>query len=187
MERDHLRYCEELRIAEEAEDVRGEATALNNLGTICIDRKNYQKALMLFQRAVACLEPSDSVSPRPPEEHVSVYGNAASAARGLADWDMALEYSLVAECLSLRHDLKHDLEILRVGIAIVHRELGEVAFADHLTRAQLRLPEDLQALARMELHLQPLQQATAIVDKGPGRNDPCPCGSGRKYKKCCGV
>jgi hypothetical protein len=19
----------------------------------------------------------------------------------------------------------------------------------------------------------------------PGRNDPCPCGSGRKYKKCC--
>ena len=20
----------------------------------------------------------------------------------------------------------------------------------------------------------------------PGRNDPCPCGSGRKFKKCCG-
>ncbi len=24
------------------------------------------------------------------------------------------------------------------------------------------------------------------VDKGTGRNDPCPCGSGKKYKKCCG-
>ncbi len=24
------------------------------------------------------------------------------------------------------------------------------------------------------------------VDKLPGRNDPCPCGSGKKYKKCCG-
>ena len=22
--------------------------------------------------------------------------------------------------------------------------------------------------------------------KKPGRNDPCPCGSGLKYKKCCG-
>lgn len=22
--------------------------------------------------------------------------------------------------------------------------------------------------------------------RSPGRNDPCPCGSGRKYKKCCG-
>ena len=21
----------------------------------------------------------------------------------------------------------------------------------------------------------------------PGRNDPCPCGSGRKYKRCCGA
>jgi len=20
-----------------------------------------------------------------------------------------------------------------------------------------------------------------------GRNDPCPCGSGKKYKKCCGA
>ena len=27
-----------------------------------------------------------------------------------------------------------------------------------------------------------------IVRQGPkvGRNDPCPCGSGKKYKKCCG-
>ena len=22
--------------------------------------------------------------------------------------------------------------------------------------------------------------------QGVGRNDPCPCGSGKKYKKCCG-
>jgi hypothetical protein len=24
-----------------------------------------------------------------------------------------------------------------------------------------------------------------VAEPGPGRNDPCPCGSGRKYKKCC--
>ncbi|RME69279.1 MAG: hypothetical protein D6778_00735, partial [Nitrospirae bacterium] len=23
--------------------------------------------------------------------------------------------------------------------------------------------------------------------KKVGRNDPCPCGSGKKYKKCCGA
>ena len=23
-------------------------------------------------------------------------------------------------------------------------------------------------------------------DKKVGRNDPCPCGSGKKYKQCCG-
>jgi len=28
---------------------------------------------------------------------------------------------------------------------------------------------------------------TVIKDKLPGRNDPCICGSGKKYKKCCGA
>lgn len=33
-----------------------------------------------------------------------------------------------------------------------------------------------------------LRRDAAIADKNPvGRNDPCPCGSGRKFKKCCGA
>jgi SWIM/SEC-C metal-binding protein len=30
------------------------------------------------------------------------------------------------------------------------------------------------------------KQEAVKVDKVPGRNDPCICGSGNKYKKCCG-
>ena len=30
----------------------------------------------------------------------------------------------------------------------------------------------------------PVEQAKAAGT--PGRNDPCSCGSGKKYKKCCG-
>jgi len=26
-----------------------------------------------------------------------------------------------------------------------------------------------------------------LSQKKAGRNDPCPCGSGKKYKKCCGA
>ena len=39
---------------------------------------------------------------------------------------------------------------------------------------------------RKELYKQ--QKASGTIVKGPkiGRNDPCPCGSGLKYKKCCG-
>ena len=33
---------------------------------------------------------------------------------------------------------------------------------------------------------QPVQQVVRTGDK-VGRNDPCPCGSGKKYKKCCGA
>lgn len=31
------------------------------------------------------------------------------------------------------------------------------------------------------------RQATVIKGDVPGRNDPCSCGSGKKYKKCCGA
>ena len=31
-----------------------------------------------------------------------------------------------------------------------------------------------------------LAKKSATAKKTPGRNDPCPCGSGKKYKHCCG-
>lgn len=33
------------------------------------------------------------------------------------------------------------------------------------------------------------KKSQTVVNEGPkiGRNDPCPCGSGKKYKKCCGA
>ena len=31
-----------------------------------------------------------------------------------------------------------------------------------------------------------LQKKPVKAKQKPGRNDPCPCGSGKKYKKCCG-
>lgn len=31
------------------------------------------------------------------------------------------------------------------------------------------------------------KQTIAVSTKKARRNDPCPCGSGRKYKKCCGA
>jgi len=34
---------------------------------------------------------------------------------------------------------------------------------------------------------QPVQVQQRIVYDKVGRNDPCPCGSGKKYKKCHGA
>ncbi len=42
-------------------------------------------------------------------------------------------------------------------------------------------PEDITAL---EILLNPVK--TKIAEEKVGRNDPCPCGSGKKFKKCCG-
>lgn len=42
-------------------------------------------------------------------------------------------------------------------------------------------PEDIKDL---EILLNPIK--TKITEKKVERNAPCPCGSGKKYKKCCG-
>ncbi len=39
---------------------------------------------------------------------------------------------------------------------------------------------------RKEITLEFRQSKMAVSNK-VGRNDPCPCGSGKKYKKCCGI
>ena len=38
---------------------------------------------------------------------------------------------------------------------------------------------------KRELYLEQKKSGTVIVGKKVGRNDPCPSGSGKKYKKCC--
>lgn len=44
----------------------------------------------------------------------------------------------------------------------------------------------LPAEKRKEMYKQQKASGTIRKEKKIGRNDPCPCGSGLKYKKCCG-
>ena len=39
---------------------------------------------------------------------------------------------------------------------------------------------------RKSLYLEQKKSGTVVVGKKVGRNEPCPCGSGKKYKHCCG-
>ncbi len=46
--------------------------------------------------------------------------------------------------------------------------------------------EIFDAETKKALYLEQKKSGTVIVGKKTGRNDPCPCGSGKKYKHCCG-
>lgn len=46
--------------------------------------------------------------------------------------------------------------------------------------------ELLTAERRKELYMEQKKSGTIVKEKKVGRNDPCPCGSGKKYKFCCG-
>ena len=52
-----------------------------------------------------------------------------------------------------------------------------------------RTPERVQQAKPVEAHLagdQPRQPRKVSAAQKVGRNEPCPCGSGKKYKNCCG-
>ena len=59
-------------------------------------------------------------------------------------------------------------------------------------QARINVPQERKEVAEVkETNLEQAKQAggpagTKTVAKKPGRNDPCPCGSGKKYKNCCG-
>ena len=48
-----------------------------------------------------------------------------------------------------------------------------------------RSKEELEAEEQMIENADTVEPIKA--DSAPGRNDPCPCGSGKKYKRCCGA
>ena len=45
-------------------------------------------------------------------------------------------------------------------------------------------PENPEDITDLEILLNPIK--TRVAEEKVGRNEPCPCGSGKKYKKCCG-
>ena len=46
--------------------------------------------------------------------------------------------------------------------------------------------EIFDAETKRKLYLEQKKSGTVVVGKKVGRNDPCTCGSGKKYKFCCG-
>lgn len=72
---------------------------------------------------------------------------------------------------------------------------GYVEFVAHFVNDGQRLAHRERSLFRFDAidnrwyFLEEANRKSAPVVKGaqPGRNDPCNCGSGKKYKKCCGM
>jgi hypothetical protein len=134
---------------------------------------------------------SDAVTLFPP----AVAEHAQSVLETLLEESVALRGAALTELAE--EDLKHGL---LTGVARL--ALGDEArpFVASLCRAFL---EDLQKRGRfgkgatLGRYVGALKQAYLEASAGRpatfqrpgekiGRNDPCPCGSGKKYKKCCG-
>ena len=114
--------------------------------------------------------------------------------RGYAQKDPKQEYrreafELYGELLSvIKNDVVKSIMAVRIRTA------------DELDAASESINEDMSQIKEVQYQHadvsadvaeseQPAERALAPVRSGPkvGRNDPCPCGSGKKYKACCGA
>ena len=99
------------------------------------------------------------------ENHIE-YGRDVNASRKFGSKKYPLELVVTSEAR------KQEVETL-----VAEAQLYAVVKVDASEGA-------LESIAELTVLLN--KKATVKVDKLPARNEPCNCGSGKKYKKCCG-
>jgi len=78
---------------------------------------------------------------------------------------------------------KHPLTL--VVTSDVRKQEVEMLVADNELFANITVDSDADENI-IELDAILNKPTTTTFEKTPSRNDPCSCGSGKKYKKCCG-
>jgi len=66
------------------------------------------------------------------------------------------------------------------------RQAAQNSVMDLTRNIQRKKEKELAAIQFVGGESSSVQQPK-IAQAKAGRNDPCPCGSGKKYKKCCGA
>ena len=77
-----------------------------------------------------------------------------------------------------------EIEMFDAMVDGIHQETVALLMHVNIEKAPVREERNIQMVAVGSNGVE--KSGPAHAKKEPGRNDPCPCGSGRKYKVCCG-
>ena len=111
--------------------------------------------------------------------------------RSFAEKDPKVEYKregfkMFNELLETIEDRVSDIIFrVRLEAGVTARSVWNVTRTAHDEVGQFAMTEQQRAAAQAPQGEQVVKQIKLDKPK-VGRNDPCPCGSGKKYKKCCG-
>ncbi len=87
-------------------------------------------------------------------------------------------YNLFTELVEeIKYETIKTLQIIQFTMQNPEEEAAELARQKEIEQKQLEM--------QMQLNHQDSEEPL-VLDKKVARNDPCPCGSGKKYKNCCG-
>jgi preprotein translocase subunit SecA len=101
--------------------------------------------------------------------------------RAYGQRDPLVEYK--RESFALFEDLMNRIEEDSTRFLFLLQPVDQTKQAEQLERRRRRQQFVTSNQGGEARSKEPVKRGTPKV----GRNDPCPCGSGKKYKKCCGV
>jgi SEC-C motif len=94
-------------------------------------------------------------------------------------------------CAGITFGFPGDLAEAERTMCEEHRGVAQAITAARIARARASNPAGWRAIGKASARTSGLPEPVAMPaperhGAPVGRNDPCPCGSGRKYKQCCG-
>jgi hypothetical protein len=94
-------------------------------------------------------------------------------------------------CMGVRFGFPGDLAEAQHAMCPEHSAQADAETSYRIERARASNPAGWRAIGKASARTSGLPEpadapAPQRRASAPGRNDPCPCGSGRKYKQCCG-
>ncbi|MFX1317011.1 MAG: tetratricopeptide repeat protein [Promethearchaeota archaeon] len=191
-----LTCCKEaLEIEEQLENLSGKATCLNSIGGIYSEQGKYPEALTYYKEALKIAEQLGDLS-----GEAVYFNNIAHVHYSQKNYGNALK--LYKKSLTIFIELGN-----KINQALIYGTIGKVyKEINRKYEAQIYLEKAKAIYDELGLESKPKQLQSQIIEiksieipqdeiksiktlkkpKDVGRNDPCPCGSGLKYKNCCG-
>jgi len=170
-------YESSLKIREEIGDKSDIANSLNNIGSVKDALGEKEEALKFYERSLNI------------REEIGYKSGIANSLHNIGAFLLENKIGLEKSCLFLLKsiglfnqigmpDMIHPFNTLR-GMKQIY---GIANFKSYIDNAYKQLDEELKPYIKLdEIFDLPIK-----VQKKPGRNEPCPCGSGKKYKNCHG-
>ncbi len=172
-------YQRSLTLSEEIGAKFGIAASLNNLGLLLKAQGDFDGAQEHFQRSLALLEEM--------EGKLGIAKTLYNLGSLIYDqkrknYPLSLHYFL--KSYILQQQIETPKKETERYIANLRRKLGLQRFTHTVEDILQQLSDDQKPYLNVDKFLQ--DDTVRRTEPKVGRNDPCPCGSGKKYKKCCG-
>ena len=116
------------------------------------------------------------------------YNSAEALVRGIADWCRSDE-DFSAIIAVIKNISQHQIKLSADRYSYLLGMIGELYNRTRKPCLKGHKPDEVDGIKPIvapSIQINPKKPEPVKTERKPGRNDPCPCGSGKKYKKCCG-